>query len=68
MTQSSAPDTVDWRNPAWTADTEALANSLWRLIQIYKNGQAPAIRPPSAAVPPSTSRFQEPRARTARDA
>lgn len=51
MTQPSGPDTVDWQNPAWTADTEALANCLWRLIQIYKNGKAPAIRPPS-------SRFQ----------
>ena len=51
MTQPSAPNeprAVDWQNPAWTADTEALANCLWRLIQIYKTGRAPAIRPASS--------------------
>lgn len=46
--QPSAPEPVDWTNPAWTADTEALANCLWRLIQIYKTGHAPAIRPPAS--------------------
>lgn len=45
-TQPQERSPVDWQNPAWTADTEALAHCLWRLIHIYRTGQVPAIRSP----------------------
>lgn len=63
MTQpSTQPPKVDWENPAWTADTEALATCLWRLIQIYRTGQAPAVRPPASGVHPRPSEVVAPEA------
>jgi len=43
------PGAADRRNPAWTADTEALADYLWRLIRVYRRG--PAVRRPASAFP-----------------
>ena len=54
------PEAVDRLNPAWTADTEALANYLWRLIRVYRRG--PALRRPASTFParPSSPIAPEP--------